>query len=88
MINKDMHHMLVEAMKREDPIRMYSEFQEHFKGGKNHHVETARRMLNAHELGLEIERNLSKLLELIFISAYVSPCLYKIPSDLLSISHF
>ena len=67
MINKDIHHMLVEAMKREDPIKMYREIQEHFKGGKNYHVETARRMLDAHRLGPEIEQDLSKQLELISV---------------------
>ena len=51
MIKKDMHHMLVEAMKRGDPIKMYREIQKHYKGGKQHHVETARRMLEAHRLG-------------------------------------
>ena len=67
MIKKDMHHMLVDAMKREDPIKMYWEIQEHFKGGKQHHVETAKRMLEAHRLGPAIEQNLSRLLELISI---------------------
>ena len=67
MIKKDMHHMLVDAMKREDPIKMYREIQEHFKGGKQHHVETAKRMLEAHRLGPAIEQNMSRLLELISI---------------------
>ena len=39
--------------------------QEHFKGGKNHHVEAARTKLNAHPLGPDIERDLSRLLVLI-----------------------
>ena len=65
MTNKDMHHMLMEGMKREDPIKMYRKIQEHFEGGKNHHVEAARRTLNTHRLGPDIGRDLSKLLELI-----------------------
>ena len=32
MIKKDMNHLLVDAMKKEDSIRMYQEIQEHFKG--------------------------------------------------------
>ena len=48
MIDKDMHHILGEPMKKEDQIKMYRAIQEHFKGGKNHHVESARRKLNAH----------------------------------------
>ena len=33
MINKDMHHMLGEAIKEEDSMRVYRVIQEHFKGG-------------------------------------------------------
>ena len=44
---------------------MYREIKEHFKGGKNHHVGSARKKLNAHRLGPDIQRDLSKLLELI-----------------------
>ena len=40
MIKKD--HLLVDAMRKEDPIRMYREIQDHFKGCKLHHVEAAR----------------------------------------------
>ena len=65
MINKDMHHMLSEAIKKEDPIKLYRMIQEHFKGVKNHHVEAARRKLNAHRFGPDIERDMSRLLELI-----------------------
>ena len=65
MINKDMHHMLSEAIKKEDPTKLYKTIQEHFKGGKNHHVEAARRKLKAHRFGPDIERNISRLLELI-----------------------
>ena len=46
-------------------MKIYRAIQEHFKGGKNHHVETARKKLNAHRLGPDIERNPSKPLELI-----------------------
>ena len=42
MINKDMYHMLSKAIKDEDSIKVYKVIQEHFKGGKNHHVESAR----------------------------------------------
>ena len=28
MIKKDMHHLLVDAMRKEDPIRMYQEIQD------------------------------------------------------------
>ena len=65
MINKDMHHMLGEAIKDEDPKKLYKVIQEHFKGGKNHHVESARRELNAHRFGPDIEREISRLLVLI-----------------------
>ena len=67
MIKKDMHHLLVEAMRKEDPIRMYQEIQDHFKGCKLHHVEAARRALEAHRFGPEIEQDLSRLMELIAI---------------------
>ena len=67
MIKKDMHHLLVDAMKREDPVRMYQEIQKHFKGSKLHHVEAARRALEAHRLGLAIEQDLSRLMELIAV---------------------
>ena len=67
MIKKDMHHMLVDAMKREDPIKMYQEIQDHFKGSKLHHVEVARRVLEVHRLGPQIEQDLSRLMELIAI---------------------
>ena len=42
MIKKDMQRLLVDAIRKEDPIRMYQEIQEHFKGSKLHHVEAAR----------------------------------------------
>ena len=67
MIEKDMHHLLVDAMKKEDPIRMYQEIQEHFKGSKLHHVEAARRALEAHRLEPAIEQDLSRLMELIAV---------------------
>ena len=67
MIKKDVHHVMVEAMKREDPIKMYREIQEQFKGGKQHHVKTARRMLEAHRLRPAIEQDLSRPLELISV---------------------
>ena len=67
MIKKDMHHLLVEAMRKEDPIRMYQEIQDHFKGCKLHHVEAARRALEAHRFGPEIEQDLSRLMELLFL---------------------
>ena len=35
MINKDMHHMLSEAIKKEDTTKLYRMIQEHFKGGKS-----------------------------------------------------
>ena len=65
MINKDMHHMLEEAIKDEDPTNLYKVIQKHFKGGKNHHVESARRKLNAYRFGPDIERDISRLLVLI-----------------------
>ena len=65
MINKDMHHMLSEAIKDEDPTKVFKVIQEYFKGGKNHHVESARRKLNAHRFGPDIERGISRLLVLI-----------------------
>ena len=65
MINKDMHHMLGDAIKDEDPRMLYKDIQEHFKGGKNHHVESARRKLNAHRFRPDIERDISRLLILI-----------------------
>ena len=68
MINKDMHHMLSEAIKKEDPTKLYRMIQGHFKGGKNHHVVAARRKLNAHRFGPDIERDMSRLLELSRIS--------------------
>ena len=58
MINKDMHHLLGDAIKDEDPKMLYIVIQEHFKGGKNHHVESARRKLNAHRFGPDIERDI------------------------------
>ena len=61
MIDQDMHHMLLEPIRKEDPVKIYRTIEEHFKGDKNHHVEAARNKLNAHRLG----RGLSKLLELI-----------------------
>ena len=65
MIHKDMHHLLLDLIRKEDPVRIYREIQEHFKGGKNLHVEAARKKLNDHRLGLNIVRYLSTLLELI-----------------------
>ena len=65
MINKDIHHMLGEAIKKEDPTKLYRVIQEHFKGGKNHHVEAATRKLSAYRFGPDIERDISRLLELI-----------------------
>ena len=62
MMNKD---MFGEAINDEDPTRLYKIIQEHFKGGKNHHVESARRKLNAHRFGPGIERDISRLLVLI-----------------------
>ena len=55
MIKKDMHHLLVDAMRKEDPIRMYQEIQDHYKGCKLHHVEAARRALEAHRRALEAQ---------------------------------
>ena len=43
---------------------MYQEIQEHFKGSKLHHVEAARRALEAHRFGPAIEQDLSRLMEL------------------------
>ena len=60
-----MHHLLGEAIKDEDPTKLYKVIQEHFIGGKNHHVESARRKLNAHRFGPDIERDISRLLVLI-----------------------
>ena len=54
-------------MKKEDPFRMYQEIQDHFKGCKLHHVEAARRALEAHWFGPEIEQDLSRLMELIAV---------------------
>ena len=54
MINKDMHHQLGNAIKDEDPKMLYNVIQEHFKGGKNHHVESARRKLDSHRFGLAV----------------------------------
>ena len=51
MVHKDMHHLLLDLIRKEDPVRIYREIQEHFKGGKNHHVEAARKKLNDHRLG-------------------------------------
>ena len=65
MIDKDMHHMLSGAIRKENPTKVNKVIQEHFKGGKNHHIELARRKLNAHRFGLDIERDLSRLLVLI-----------------------
>ena len=64
-VNKDMHHMLIKPIRKEDPVKIYKAIKEHFKGGKNHHVESARKKLNAHRLGPDIERDSSKFLELI-----------------------
>ena len=55
--------MLLDLIRKEDPV--YRAIQEHCKGSKNHHVEAARKMLNTHRLGPDIERDMSKLLELI-----------------------
>ena len=65
MIDKDMHHMLSGAIREENPSKDYKVILEHFKGGKNHHIESARRKLSAHRFGPEIERDLSRLLVLI-----------------------
>ena len=61
MINKN----LVDHIRKEDPVKIYKALQEHFKGGKNYHEDTARKKLNTHRPGPNIERALSKLLELI-----------------------
>ena len=58
MINKDMHHLLEDAIRGEDPKMLYTVIQEHFKGGMNHHVESARRKLNADRFGPDIERDI------------------------------
>ena len=65
MIDKDMHHMLSGAIREENPTKVYQVIHEHFKGGKNHHIESARRKLSAHRFGPDIERDLSRLLVLI-----------------------
>ena len=65
MIHKDMHHLLLDLIRKEDPVRIYKAIQDHFKGGKNHHVEAARKKLNDHRLGQDIDRDLSTLSELI-----------------------
>ena len=41
MVHKDMNHMLLDLIRKEDPVRIYRAIQEHFKGGKNHHVAAA-----------------------------------------------
>ena len=64
MVHKDMHHLLLDLIRKEDPVQIYRAIQEHFKGGKSHHVEAARKKLNDHRLGQDIERDLSTLLEL------------------------
>ena len=65
MVHREMHHLLLDLIRKEDPVGIYREIQEHFKGGKNHHVEEARKKLNDHRLVPNIERDLSTLLELI-----------------------
>ena len=65
MINKDMYHMFIKPIWMEAPVKIYKTIQKHSKGGKNHHVEAARKKLNAHRLGSDIERDLFRLLELI-----------------------
>ena len=65
MIDKDMHHMLSGALREENPTKVYQIIREHFKGGKNHHNESARRKLSAHRFGRDIERDVSRLLVLI-----------------------
>ena len=67
MIKKDMNHLLVDAMRKEDPSRMYQEIQEYSKGSKLRYVEAARRALEAHRLGPAIEQDLSRLMELIAV---------------------
>ena len=41
MVHKDMHHILLDLIQKEDPFKIYRAIQEHFKGGKNHHVAAA-----------------------------------------------
>ena len=65
MIDKAMHHILSGALREENPTKVYQIIHEHFKGGKNHHIESARRKLSAHRFGPDIERDLSRLLVLI-----------------------
>ena len=65
MIDKDMHHMLSGAIREENPAKVYKVILEHFKDGKNHHIESARRKLSAHRFGPDIERDLSRLLVLV-----------------------
>ena len=43
MIDKDMHHMLSGAIREENTMKVYKVIQEHFKGSKHHHIESARR---------------------------------------------
>ena len=57
--------MLSGALREENPTKVYKIIHEHFKGGKNHHVESARSKLNAHRFGPDIERDVSRLLVLI-----------------------
>ena len=59
----DMHHTLIELIRKEDPFKIHKAIQEHFKGGKSYHVEAARKKLNAHRLGPDIERGLFKSME-------------------------
>ena len=54
-----MHHMLSGALREENPTKVYKIIHEHFKGGKNHHVESARNKLNAHRFGPDVERDVS-----------------------------
>ena len=65
MVYKDMHRQLLDLIWKEVRVRIYREIREHFQGGKNHHVEAARKKLNDHRLGPNIERDLSTLLKLI-----------------------
>ena len=65
MIDKDVHHMLSEAIREENPTKVFKVIQEHFKGGKNHHIESARKKLNARRFGPHIEKDISRLLVLI-----------------------
>ena len=60
MIDKDMHHMLSEAIKDEDPTKVFKVIQEHFKGGKNHHIDSARRKPDAHRFEPDVERDISR----------------------------